>query len=192
MLIQHKEEYRGLEPHRLEDKVYELAFTYQKFSRSCCQSLVAAFHRMFEIDDIVVKVATSCTSGHASQCIGNCGGLTGGTLVLDYFFGRPVENLSCTRVIRNNLEMLDKAQKASYLLYQNFKNEYGSILCPHIQARLCGRPYYLWDPHESSEFQKVGGYSRISADVIGTVARWVLNILMKNSGSSFYFLTEGR
>ena len=192
MVIQPKQEYRDLEPHRLEDKVYELAFTYQKFSRSCSQSLVAAFHRIFEIDDVVVRVATTCTSGQTSQCIGTCGGLIGGTLVLDYFFGRPVENLSCTRVIRKNLEMLDESQRAGYLLYQRFKNEYGSILCPHIQDRLCGRPYYLWDPRESSEFQKVEGYSRISADVIGTAARWVLNILMKNSSPNSYFLTEGR
>jgi hypothetical protein len=39
---------------------------------------------------------------------------------------------------------------------------------------------------------KIEGHSRISADVIGTVARWVFSILMKSSGSNQYYLTERR
>ena len=84
-----REKYRGLSRQELLDKAYELGFNYEKNSESCSQSTAAALHELVDIDDVVVRVATSSAGGHIGEVVGTYGGLLGGTLILDYFFGRP-------------------------------------------------------------------------------------------------------
>jgi len=62
-----REKYRGLSPQELADKAYELGFNYEKNSQSCSQSTVATFHELLDIDDVVVRVATSSCGGEAVQ-----------------------------------------------------------------------------------------------------------------------------
>ena len=179
MPVRLKPQHRELSTSQLEDKAYELGFSFQRFSRSCSQSVVSALHELIEIDDNVVKAATSCTGGQISQSIGTCGGLIGGTIVLDYFFGRSIKNTSSEEFSSENSEAFMNAQGTAFQLYKKFISEYGTILCPSIQAQLIGRHYYLWELKDMSEFEIIGGY-RKSADVIGNSARWVMEILLNN------------
>ena len=82
--------YAGFSEGQLMEKAYELGFDFEKYSHSCSQSTVAAMHEMIHMDDTVVRVATSLAGGQAARVTGTCGALIGGTIVLDYFFGRPV------------------------------------------------------------------------------------------------------
>ena len=176
-----REKYRGLSRQELLDKAYELGFNYEKSSESCSQSVVAALHELLDIDDVVVKVATSSAAGQAAQIVGTCGGLVGGTLILDYFFGRPAENMSYQEFIQDNDDLLMDAVEVAKLLYDKYVREYGTILCPHIQVQLFGRHYYLGDPDETEKFEKAGGHSdpkKSACHIVGNAAQWVMEILL--------------
>ena len=79
--------YKNLPYEDLLDRVYELGLNYEKHSGSCSQSLVAAIYGLIEMDEVVVRVASSSAGGQLGQVTGTCGALIGGTMVLDYFFG---------------------------------------------------------------------------------------------------------
>ena len=59
---------------------------------------VAAIHYIIELDDVLVKAATSLCGGTAEQFLGTCGTLSGGIMVLVYFFGRAVDSISYKKV----------------------------------------------------------------------------------------------
>ena len=175
-----REKYRGLSRQELLDKAYELGFNYEENSESCSQSTAAALHELVDIDDVVVRVATSSAGGHIGEVVGTCGGLLGGTIALDYFFGRPAEKMSYEKHIQDNLDVLMSALEAPKLLYTKYIKEYGTIICPHIQVQLFGRHYYFLDPEEKEKFEKAGGHSAPDkcCHIVGNATRWTLEILL--------------
>jgi C_GCAxxG_C_C family probable redox protein len=177
-----REKYRGLSPQELQDKAYQLGFDFEKNAQSCSQSVVAAFHELFKMDDAVVRVATSSCGGQAVQAQGTCGALIGGTMVLDYFFGRPVENVSHEELIKDDLRALVGSLKIARLLYERYVKEYGVILCAPLQVQLYGRTYYLADRDELKKFNEAGAHSDPQVSccrVAGNAARWVMEILQE-------------
>ncbi len=175
-----REKYQALSCQELTDKAYELGFNYELNSTSCSQSVVAALYELLDFDDVVVRVATSSEGGQADQVVGTCGGLIGGTIVLDYFFGRPAEKMSYQKCINANIQAAVDAAEVAKLLYDKYVKEYGTILCPHIQAQLFGRPYYFSDPDEAEKFEKAGGHSAPDkcSHIVGNAARWTMQILL--------------
>jgi len=65
-----REKYQGLTRQELIDKAYELGFNFERNSQSCSQCTVAALHELLDIDDVVVRIATSSCGGQADQVIG--------------------------------------------------------------------------------------------------------------------------
>jgi len=173
-----REKYRGLSRQELLDKAYELGVNYLENSGSCSQSTVAGVHAILDFDDSVVKVATSSCGGQAQQGLGTCGGLIGGTMVLDYFFGRPVENLSDKEVIQANLDIAATAYKVPMLLYDKYVKEYGTVICAQMQRQFFGRIYCFTDPEEMQKFRNTGN-SKKCQDVVGKAARWIMEILLE-------------
>jgi len=175
-----REKYRGLSRQELLDKEYELGFNFEKNSYSCSQSTVASIHELLEMDDVVVKVATSLCGGSAEQFLGTCGALAGGIMALDYYFGRPVEKMSYQEHIQANTDALTPAFETPRLLADKFWREYGTIHCAQIQRQLFGRFFYLLDPDELKKFEAAGGHSAPDkcSHVTGTGARWVMEILL--------------
>lgn len=114
------------------------------------------------------------------QVVGTCGALTGGIIALDYFFGRPVENLSDKERIEANINALTSARKISTLLANKFWTEYGTIICAQIQRQLFGRYYYLDDPDEYQKMSQAEADSapRNCSHVVGNATRWVMKILL--------------
>ena len=175
-----REKYRGLSRQELLDKVYELGSDFEKNSGSCSQSTVAALHELLDIDDVLVKASTSLCGGSAEQFLGTCGTLSGGIMVLDYFFGRPVEKMSYQERIQANIDALHSAFETPLLLADKFVNGYGVIICAQIQRQLFGRFFYLLDPDEREKFVEAGGTSDPDKcrRVVGNAARWVIEILL--------------
>ncbi len=176
-----REKYSGLSKEQLPEKAYELGFNYEKCCQSCSQSIVAAMHEMLEIDDVVVKVATSNAGGYAGQCVGTCGGLIGGTMILDYFFGRPAGNMTYAETKPENLDPLFNAVGIAGELYDRYIKEYGTIMCPHIQVQLYGRHFYMLDEEEMAKFEKAGGHSdspKSCCHIVGNASRWVMEMLL--------------
>lgn len=173
--------YAGLDRGQLLARAFELGFAFEKHSHSCSQSTVAAMHEMLEIDDVVVRVATSSAGGQAARVTGTCGALIGGTIVLDYFFGRPVADLSHTDQVQANLAPLHGAVEVAGSLFDRFVAEHGTVICPHLQTRLYGRPYFISDEQEMAKFEQIGGHAdpeKSCCRIVGNTSRWVLELLI--------------
>lgn len=174
-----REKYRDLSRQQLLDKAHELGWHFDLNSGSCSQCTVAALHEMLGFDNILVKVATSSCGGQAIQIMGTCGALVGGTMVLDYYFGRPVEDLSYQKPVSKDL--LFEAAGVAKLLYDKFVEKYGAVTCAGLQQKLYGRVYWLTDPDEAEKYDKAGGHSdpeRSCLRIIGDATRWVIEILL--------------
>ena len=180
MIAHVRQQYKALSPQELKEEAYNLGFRFENNCGSCCQCTVAAIHRLLDIDDVVVKVACSSAGGHCATVIGTCGCLIGGTMILDYFFARPVEKMSPQKGEPCNIEIHRDALQIAHLLYDKFVKEYGTIICPHIQEQLFGRHYYFLDEDDIVKFDAAGGHSAPDkcSHIVGTAARWTMEILL--------------
>jgi hypothetical protein len=175
------EPYRGLSRDELLDKAYELGGAYEKNSYSCSQCMVAALHRILGFPDILVKAACSNAAGTAWQLMGTCGGLVGGIMVLDYYFGRPFEHMSDQEVIMDpNVGDLFVAQPIARLLLNKYVENYGTFTCGNIQQQNFGRVFYLEDPQEFQKLEDAGGHSdsQKAPRIVGNAAKWALEVLL--------------
>ncbi|MFC1841276.1 C-GCAxxG-C-C family (seleno)protein [Thermodesulfobacteriota bacterium] len=94
--MQVKEKYRSLSKEELLDEVYKLGVDFERYSGSCSQCTAAALHEILDFEPVIVKIASSSCGGHAGCSTGTCGAVVGGTIVLDYYLGRPADLLSAT------------------------------------------------------------------------------------------------
>lgn len=175
-----KEKYQGLSREQLLDKAHELGSKYEINSYSCSQCTTAAIHEIVGIDEAVVKSATSLCAGNAFQLVGSCGGLIGGTMALDYFFGRPFGKMSYTEVLQENIDPLFTAQAVAREFFDKYVNEYGTITCAGIMQKRFGRVYYIEDPEEFKKFEEAGAHTdpQKCAGIVGNATRWVMEILI--------------
>jgi C_GCAxxG_C_C family probable redox protein len=175
------EKYRNLSQRQLLEKAGELGAAFERHSGSCSQCTVAALREILGFEDIVVKVATSSCGGQAGFSVGACGGVIGGTIVLDYYFGRAAGMISATQAMPQGLVQLSRAMEAAGALCEKFIREYGSILCPQIQTKLFGRSFNLHDPADWEAFEKAGGHtdSTKCINVVRNAARWTLETLIE-------------
>jgi len=173
-----KKNYQGLSKSELLDKVYELGWNFGLYSGSCSQCTVAALQELLGFEDVVVRVASSSCGGQAIQIMGTCGALIGGTMVLDYYFGRLLEDMSYKQEV--NKDRLFEATGVAKLLYDRFIKKYGAMSCATIQQKVFGRVYWITDPDEAAKFDEAGAHSDPDKcmDIVGDAARWTMEILI--------------
>ncbi len=178
--MQTREKYRKLTRQELLDKAFELGVNFERYSGSCSQCTAAALHEILGFEDAIVKAAACSCGGQCRQAVGTCGAVIGGTMVLDYYFGRPASMLSTVEKIPANMEALGAGMEKSRLLCQKFLDKYQSILCPGVQKSIFGRAYLLSDPDEFQKFEDAGAHSDPTKcmSVVGNSARWVMEILL--------------
>lgn len=175
------ESFQNLSREELLDKAHELGAAYEQNSYSCSQCTVAALHRILGFPDVLVKAACSNAAGTAWQLMGTCGGLVGGIMVLDYYFGRPFEHMSDQEVVMDpNINELFVAQPVARMLLDKYIENYGSFTCANIQQQTFGRVYYLEDPKEFEKLEAAGGHSDLqkAPRIVGNAARWALEVLL--------------
>jgi C_GCAxxG_C_C family probable redox protein len=172
------ENYRALSRQLILDKAYDLGWNFDLFSGSCSQCTVAALQELLGFEDILVKAATSSCGGQALQLMGTCGALVGGTMVLDYYFGRPLSDMSYQQAA--DRDKLFSATRIAKLLYDEFMKKYGAVSCANIQRKLFGRLYWVTDPDEAAKFEAAGAHIDPDKcmDVVGDAARWTMEILL--------------
>ena len=175
------EKYNGLSKEQLLDKVYSLGVDFERYSGSCSQCTVAALHEILGFEPVIVKISSSSCGGHAGLSEGTCGALVGGTIVLDYYLGRPAELLSTTHELPEGHDALDNSMEASRDFCKKFNDEYGSLLCPGVQKKVYGRSFNLQDDSDWEAFLAAGAHTDPSKcmSVVGNAARWVLEMLIK-------------
>lgn len=179
MVLQKK--YRNLSRQQLLEKAYELGVNFEKYSGSCSQCTAAALREILGFEDVVVRVATSSCGGQAGFSTSACGGVIGGTIVLDYYFGRSADLVSATQPIPQGMEALSGAIEVAKSLGDRFIKEYGSILCPQVQTKIYGRSFNLHDPADWKEFEEAGAHTDPTKcmRVVGNSAQWTLEILIE-------------
>jgi C_GCAxxG_C_C family probable redox protein len=177
------EKYRTLSREQLLQKAYDLGVSFEKYSGSCSQCTVAALREILDFEDIIVKVATSSCGGQAGLSTAACGGVIGGTIVLDYYLGRPANMVSATREIPEGMETFSRAMDAARALCNRFIQQYGSILCPQLQEKIYGRSFNHLDPADWQAFLDAGAHTDPTKcmSVVGNAARWTLEILLEIS-----------
>lgn len=175
------EKYRNLSRQQLLDKASDLGACFEKYSGSCSQCTAAALRELLGFEDVVVRVATSSCGGQAGLSTGACGGVIGGTIVLDYYLGRSADMVSATQVIPQGMAELSRAMEAAKSLCEKFIGQYGSILCPQIQAKIYGRSFNLQDPADWKAFEEAGAHTDPTKcmSVVGNAARWTLETLLE-------------
>jgi C_GCAxxG_C_C family probable redox protein len=175
------EKYRNLSQQQLLEKAYDLGVSFEKYSGSCSQCTVAALREILGFEDIIVKVATSSCGGQAGLSTGACGGVIGGTIVLDYYLGRSADLVSATQEIPQGGVELSRAMGAARSLCEKFIRQYDSILCPQLQAKIFGRSFNLQDPADWQAFLEAGAHTDPTKcmSVVGNAARWTLETLME-------------
>ena len=173
--------YSNLSQQQLLEKTFDLGVSFEKFSGSCSQCTVAALREVLGFEDVIVKVATSSCGGQAGLSTGACGGVIGGTIVLDYYLGRPADMVSATQEIPQGMAELSRAMGAAKALCEKFIRQYGSILCPQLQTRIYGRSFNLQDPADWQAFLDAGAHSDPTKcmSVVGNAARWTLETLLE-------------
>lgn len=174
------ERYRGLKREQLLEKAFELGVNFERFSGSCSQCTVAALREILGFEDVVVRIAASSCGGQAGLSMGTCGGVIGGTIVIDYYLGRPARMLSTTQETPEGGEALSRSMAAARSFCHKFIRHYGSILCPAVQEKIYGRSFNLQDPVEWKAFLEAGAHSDPSKcmSVVGNSARWTLETLL--------------
>ena len=175
------EKYRRLSQQQLLEKAYDLGVRFEKNSGSCSQCTVAALREILGFEDSIVRVATSSCGGQAGLSTGTCGAVIGGTIVLDYYFGRPADMVSATEELHQNIMKLSDAMKAARSLGEKFIRHYGSIVCPQVQTKIYGRSFNLQDRADWKAFMEAGAHTDPTKcmRVVGNAARWTLEILIE-------------
>jgi C_GCAxxG_C_C family probable redox protein len=181
------ERYRNLSREELLHKAYDLGVSFEKYSGSCSQCTVAALREILGFEDIIVKIATSSCGGQAGFSTAACGGVIGGTIVLDYYLGRPANMVSATQEIPEGMEAFSHAMGAAQSLCNKFIRQYGSILCPQLQERIYGRAFNHQDPADWQAFLDAGAHTDPTKcmSVVGNAARWTPEILIDIKAVSF-------
>ena len=123
---------------------------------------------------------TTASGGHVDQVVGTCGALIGGVAVLDYFFGRDVEEMSFTEPV--DIEPKLRAMKQSIRLHEHFLDKWGATHCSMLTRQIYGRMFWFNDPDDLEKLGEVK--DRVAPkscwDVVGNSARWTMEILMDN------------
>ena len=156
-------------------KAHDLGFEFEKNYRGCAQCVFAALQDALDIrnkeTDLLFKALTGFMGGMAQEIDGHCGAYSGGALMIGHFIGRERDNFADPDKIR--LRTAAMVRK----LHDKFIKEYGTITCHQIHRKIMGRPFYFRDPEEMVKFDGAGAHTDKCTEVVGTAARWTVEIL---------------
>ncbi len=154
-------------------RVESLGIEYERKYGGCSQCVIASIRDVIGgVEDSIFKAATGLAGGVGLS--GNtCGALTGAVLVIGNFLGRGYDQFADPERIRfRNFELVRR-------MVARFEEEYGSTLCRHIQEKIMGRSYKLYDEDEHKAFIEAGGHDDKCPAVVGKAARWAAEILFE-------------
>ena len=158
----------------LIEQAYKKAFRYEAERGSCPQCVLAALMETFQVSDPkTIQAANALAGGTSLTTEGTCGALAGGLLAISSVLGRTYEDFSKGK-------QKHEVYAVSKQLYEQFKREYGSILCKDVHQKLFGRTFNLLDPDDYAAFEKAGGHVDKCTEVSGRVAQWTAQLLLEN------------
>jgi C_GCAxxG_C_C family probable redox protein len=135
-------------PERIMERVHQLGRDLQKQHGGCARCTVAALQEAmgFAPVDAGLRRAASCLDGGATpNGVQNCGAFTGAGMFIGWTCGTA------------EFQKPPLPRKLIRQVYQQFENQYGSVLCKDVKA-------------------KAGGNC---PDVVGRAARWTAEALLQ-------------
>lgn len=154
------------------DKAYQLAYEYEQKHGCCSQCVLAAIQDVLgNIDDAIFMAAHGFAGGGGLSTRGTCGALAGGMLALGAKHGRDRPNFAKGRFIQS--------YKLAKQLHDQFVAEFGSPVCGDVQKKMMGRSFNMWDAEDFKAFEEAGGHRDKCPHVVGTVAKWTTEMLVK-------------
>lgn len=162
-------------------KAYESASDYDRRYGSCAQCVVLGISETLNLEmDDVVKAGHPLAGGAALSGYGACGALSGGLMSLGFLFGRSVDELKAGKDASVPPHKV-KSYRLGKQLYDRFVRKYGGPRCVDAQKKAIGRSFKLWAPEERKKFFEAGGRAEKCPDIIGNVAKWVVEIQLRES-----------
>lgn len=161
------------ERERIIKAVYRRGYELEQRYYGCAQCVVGAIGDFFPLNDAVFKASTSFSGGFASSIEGPCGALTGGIIVLSYFFGRSREEFS-------DISMLRRPGPLVQEYWDQFRETYGGDTCRQVQNYFFDTAYHFLDNDEYYEYEKAGGHNDKCPAVVGWACAWLAGKLLDN------------
>jgi len=157
------------------DEILDMAFhkakQHELRSGGCAQCTIAGIFEALGVEDEgVFMAATGLADGVGLTGDGHCGALSGGAMVISYFFGRSTEDFG---------DMMKQLHACilSKKLHDRFVEKYGTCRCANIQEKTLGRFYNLYDPEEMKAAFKAGLPKKCST-LVGETARMATQIIL--------------
>ena len=159
---------------KLLKEVYQRGYELEQRYYGCAQCVVASIQDYFPVNNVLFKAATSFSGGFASTIEGPCGALTGGIIVLSYFFGRSREEFA-------DIGLLRRPGPLVRVYWDKFIQAYGGDTCRQIQMYLFGKAYHFLDNEEYSQYEEAGGHHDKCTAIVGQAAVWLAELLLDNN-----------
>ncbi len=153
-------------------KAYDLAYKYEQEYSICSQCVLASIQDIFGLEESVFKSGHGLGGGISRTTRGTCGGLAAGVMVIGSRFGRDIDKLE-------HRELFEDCFTLSKKLFDRFIEEYSSCICSEVHKKVFGRTYNMFDPEDKKAFINDGGHRDKCPAVVGNVAKWTTDILLK-------------
>ena len=159
----------------LAEKSYKLGFEYisKRTYPGCALCVIAAIQDTLDIrDDSVFKAATGLSGGTGGTRAGTCGTCAGGATVFGQLYGCERSNSDLKGCAAKSISM-------TALLVDEFKREFGSIICQEIRDKLFGRCSDFKSKDEYEQFIKANSAEKCG-DVVGKGAQFAVNLILED------------
>lgn len=156
---------------------YEKGFNYEKDYRGCAQCAIAAIQDAIGIRNDCVYKAGSGLAGGGGECTdGNCGGYTGGSMMISLLFGRTRKEEGTTKGRSDKYTTFH----LTAALHDKFVKKYGGVLCSDVQKKVFGRTYNLRKDEDKELFREAGAHEDTDkcCAVVGDGAKWTVELIL--------------
>ena len=161
------------DPEELLDKAYEAGFRYERDYHGCAQALVGSMHEVLGIEDPgIFRAASGLGGGIGLSCLGVCGGLSGGAMILGQLYGRTRQDIDD----KEGKRMV--AYKLASDLFERYQKKYKTAVCSEIQKQVFGRTFDLRKTEDFQTLIDMGGHSHVCPEVVGNAARMTLRVIL--------------
>jgi len=149
-------------------KARQLGSEYYLKYGTCSQCVIAAVMEIKDIDlSELLKSAHFLAGGGCLKGDGTCGALAAGELILGYYTGKT----------RNEFEQGKFKERLliGKQLVERFQQKYGGVSCNWFRQKFTGREFDMWQDDHADIYKKK--MKEPCAEITGTVAEWVMEIL---------------
>lgn len=156
----------------LADKAYNLGVRYEQQYGGCGQCTIAAVLDALGLErPELFKAATAFAGGIGMAGDGSCGAYVGGVLLIGDQAGRT----------RADFADPGRVRFRTYALARTFRDlfveKYGSVTCRDVQHEIFGRSFDLQQDDDFRAFEAAGGHFDKCPEVVGTAARWIVELI---------------